>query len=244
MTFTTCVVDNGSLVPGGGNGQGGALYIGGVGDNSIATITGAAFSGNIAGQSGGAIYLSNTDAITIAGTAFTANVATGNTFASGNAEYGGGAIFADATAHAGNTSGVHVSEFLIFQSSFIGNLATQGTGGAILLTNGGFLTYGSAAFNIGDYKIGKIDGIPGGIVASNFSGNIASGSWDTVNNGALDPRAGAGGAIYASGNVTILASSFVGGNTSTKAGGGAIAFNDPGDNLDPHDHFQHDVQQE
>ena len=55
--FSGCVVDNGSVIPGGGNGQGGAIYIAGVGSNSLATISGVAFTGNIAGQSGGAIYL-------------------------------------------------------------------------------------------------------------------------------------------------------------------------------------------
>jgi uncharacterized repeat protein (TIGR01451 family) len=233
--FSGCVVDNGSVIPGGGNGQGGALYIGNVGNNSLVTISGVAFSGNIAGQSGGAIYLSGTDAITISGGAFTGNFATGNTFASGNAEFGGGAIYATNTANGGNLGGpgVNASEFLIFQSSFIGNQATQGTGGAILLTGGGSLTYGSATINVGQYQLGNINGIPGGIVASNFSGNVAMGSWDTVNNGAVDPRAGSGGAIYASGKLSILASSFVGSNASTNASGGAIALYDASDSFAP-----------
>ncbi len=233
--FSGCVVDNGSAIPGGGGGQGGAIYIAGVGSNSIATISGVAFSGNIAGESGGALYLSGTDAITISGGAFTGNFATGSTFASGNAEFGGGAIFANNTANAGNLGGpgLNASEFLIFQSSFIGNQATQGTGGAIVLAGGGSLTYGSATINVGQYQVGNINGIPGGIVASNFSGNVAMGSWDTVNNGAVDPRAGSGGAIYASGNLSIVASSFVGSNTSTNASGGAIALYDAGDSFAP-----------
>jgi uncharacterized repeat protein (TIGR01451 family) len=231
-TFSGCVVDNGSAIPGGGGGQGGAIYIAGVGTDSIATISGVAFTGNIAGESGGALYLSGTNAITISGAAFTGNFATGSTFAGNNAEFGGGAIFANNTAN-GSGSGIHVNEFLIFQSSFIGNQATQGTGGAILLTGGGSLTYGNAAINVGQYQIGNINGIPGGIVASNFSGNVAMGSWDTVNNGAVDPRAGSGGAIYANGNLSIVASSFVGSNASTNASGGAIALYDPSDNLSP-----------
>jgi uncharacterized repeat protein (TIGR01451 family) len=232
--FSGCVVDNGSAIPGGGGGQGGAIYISGVGSNSLATISGVAFSGNIAGESGGALYLSGTDAITISGAAFTGNFATGSTFASNNAEFGGGAIYAFNTANAGNLGGpgLNASEFLIFQSSFIGNQATQGTGGAILLT-GGSLTYGSATFNVGQYQIGNLNGIPGGIVASNFSGNVAMGSWDTVNNGLVDPRAGSGGAIYASGNLSIVASSFVGSNASTNASGGAVALYDAGDSFAP-----------
>jgi predicted outer membrane repeat protein len=235
-SFTGCRVDDGGIVPGSGNGQGGAIYMTNAGGTSRVAISGVTFQANVAGSSGGAIYLTGTDAIAIDTSAFQANIANGNTFDTGNAELGGGAIFASNTAtgsNDGNTPGINASAFLIFQTSFIGNLAPNGTGGAILLSNGGKLTYGTLTLNFGDYQTGVVGSIPGGIIASNFSANIASGSWDTVNNGALDPRAGSGGAVYASGYVSILASSFVGGNTSTSGSGGAIAYRDASDSFTP-----------
>ncbi len=236
-SFTGCIVDDGGLVPGGGAGSGGALYIGGAGGTSRVAISGVTFQGNIAGNNGGAIYLSGTDAIAIDTSAFQANIAAGNTFTSnGNAELGGGAIFASNTANGGNdgsVSGINASAFLIFQTSFVGNLAPVGTGGAILLTGSGRLTYGTLALNFAGYSTGTVGSIPGGVIASNFSANVAGGSWDTVKNGTLDPRAGSGGAIYASGTLSVLASSFVGANASTNANGGAIAYHDAGDGFAP-----------
>ncbi|HZP67412.1 MAG TPA: putative Ig domain-containing protein, partial [Rudaea sp.] len=231
-SFTTCVVDDGGLIPGGGNGQGGALYIGAVGDSTLATISGVTFQANVAGTNGGAIYLAQTDAISISGAAFQANVANGNTNSSGNAEQGGGAIYATGTARQAISGGggFNASDFLIFNSSFIGNIAPNGTGGAILLT-GGDLTYGSASFD-GTVILNKQ--IPGGIVACNFTGNKAKGTWA---GSPVDPRAGSGGAIYASGNLSIVDSSFVGAspanNESTNASGGAIAYYDASNGNSP-----------
>lgn len=235
-SFSACVVDDGGMIPGGGTGQGGAIYMAGAGGATRVAISGVTFQGNVAGTSGGAIYMNGTDAVAIDTSAFQANIAAGNTFDSGNAEQGGGAIYANATANNGNDGsqmGINASAFLIFQASFVGNLAPNGTGGAILLTGGGKLTTGTLSVNIGDYPSGTVGSIPGGIVASNFSGNVASGSWDTQNNGAVDPRAGSGGALFARGDVSILASSFVGANSSTNASGGAIAFSDPTSSFDP-----------
>jgi len=235
-SFTACIVDDGGQVPGGGNGNGGAIYMTNAGGTSRVAISGVTFQANVAGNNGGALYLSNTDAIIIDTSAFQANIAAGNTFDSGNAELGGGAIFATGTAtgsNDGQTPGVYASAFLIFQTSFIANLAPTGTGGAILLTGGGKLSYGTLGLNIDGYKTGTVGSIPGGVIASNFTGNVAGGSWDEVNNGLLDPRAGSGGAIYASGYLSVLASSFVAGNTSTNANGGAIAYRDAGDSFSP-----------
>lgn len=220
-SFTGCITDDGGMIPGGGNGEGGAISIGVVGGTSFASISGVTFQGNIAGQNGGAIYLHGTDAISISASNFAANIANGNTHDSGNAELGGGAIFASNTATGGNdgSGGLNASDFLIFNTSFIGNLAPNGTGGAIVLA-GGNLTYGSASFDGNAILTNKV---PGGIIASNFSANIASGTWNGM---PVDPRAGSGGAIFARGNLAIIDSSFVGANTSTNASGGAIAFYD------------------
>lgn len=235
-SFTTCIVDNNSAIPGGGNGQGGALYISNAGGSSKVAITNTTFQGNIAGESGGAIYFSNTDAIAITTSAFQGNIAGGNTNpaqpAVGNAEVGGGAIFATGTATGSHTGGdgFNLSTFLIFQTSFIGNTAPLGTGGAILLTGGGKLTYGTLSLDFGEYSTGDIRGIPGGVIASNFTGNVAGGTSGDL---PIDARAGSGGAIYASGYLAVLASSFVGANTSTSANGGAIAYHDAGDGFTP-----------
>lgn len=222
-SFTACIADNGSTLPGGGsNGEGGALSIGGVGNNTAVTISGVSFQGNIASANGGAIVLKGTDAISISASAFQGNIANGNTHDSGNAELGGGAIFASNTANGGFSggSGVNASDFLIFNTSFIANLAPNGTGGAILLSGAGSLTYGSLVID----QTTVLDGnLPGGIIASNFSANQAGGTWNGM---PVDPRAGSGGAIYASGKVSILSSSFVGGNASQNANGGAIAYFD------------------
>ncbi len=222
-SFTACITDNGSAIPGGGsNGRGGALSIGAVGNSTAVTISGTTFQGNIASASGGAILLKGTDAISISGAAFQGNIANGNTHDSGNAELGGGAIFASNTANGGFSGGssVNASDFLIFNSSFIANLAPNGTGGAIVLTGAGSLTYGSLVIDQTTVLNGSL---PGGIIASNFSANQAGGTW---NGAPVDPRAGSGGAIYASGKVSILSSSFVGGNASQNANGGAIAYFD------------------
>lgn len=222
-SFSACITDNGGLLPGSGsNGAGGAIAIGAVGNNTAVTISGVVFQGNIASRNGGAIMLTNTDAISISGSAFTANIANGSTFNSVNAEVGGGAIFATNTANGGNSGGggVNASDFLIFNTAFTGNLAPNGTGGAILLTGGGSLTYGSLVVDQTTVLNGNL---PGGIIASNFSANQAGGTW---NGTPVDPRAGSGGAIYASGKVSILSSSFVGGNASQNASGGAIAYFD------------------
>lgn len=233
--FTGCVVDDGGEIPGSGAGNGGAIYMSAAGGTTRVLISGTAFTANIAGNNGGALYLSGTDAVAIDTSTFEANLANGNTFDSGNGVLGGGAIFAQNTAKGGidqNQQGLYPSAFLIFQTNFLSNAAPFGTGGAILL-NGGNLTTGTLGVNIAGYQNGDVSSIPGGIVASNFSLNIASGTWDTQNNGNVDPRAGSGGALFADGNVSILASSFVETNTSTSASGGAIAFYDAGASSDP-----------
>jgi len=233
-SFTACIIDDGTAIPGSGGGKGGAIFMTNAGGTSRISISGVTFQGNIAGNSGGALYLSSTDAVAITNSAFQGNIARGSTFDSGDAERGGGAIYALNTAtgeNDGTQQGINASAFLIFQTAFTANLAPSGTGGAILLS-GGNLRTGTLTINLGDYLIGKA-GIPGGIVASNFSANVAGGSWDMINNAPLDPRAGSGGAVYANGNLEVYASSFVGANSSTNASGGAIAYEDAGARPDP-----------
>ena len=233
-SFTGCIVDNGSgsgAYPfgGGTNGTGGAINIGNVGSAQHVLISGATFQGNVASLKGGAIYMSGTDAITIDTSTFQANLAFGD--ASSNPQNGGGAIYAEQTATGAIPSpppvGFNASDFLLFQDNFAANLAINGNGGAILLYSGN-LTYGAASFTLtqGVSLAGKV---PGGIIASNFSANQAQGAAN-----ASDSRSGSGGAIYAeSAQLAILDSSFVGGNASSNASGGAIAYMDATDSRPP-----------
>lgn len=221
--FTGCIIDDNSGLPGFGAGSGGAIRIGAVGFSTTATLTDVTFQGNVAGTNGGALLLEGTDAIAITNGAFTGNFANGNTHDSGNAEQGGGAIYASGTAAQGHTLPNVPSLFVILNSLFTGNKALTGTGGAILLTNAGQLTYGTLLPGDGS---GFPFTVPGGIMSTNFIDNSAGGTWNGL---PVDNRAGSGGAIYASGVVSILDSSFVnvaGGNSSSNASGGAIAYYD------------------
>jgi uncharacterized repeat protein (TIGR01451 family)/CSLREA domain-containing protein len=208
VNFLNCSEDNGA-----GNGTGGALGISSVDSPNTVTLNTVNFTGNTAGDSGGAIYITGADSVTMNGNIFTGNKANGDS--SNNSEAGGGAIWAGNTA----TKGLPTSFFLIFNNQFISNGAPNGTGGAIVLS-GGNLTYGN------NFQI------PGGIVASNFTGNSAGGPAPT----GIDPRSGSGGAIYARGNLTIEQSSFVstiGANSSNHGSGGAIAYYDPSAAFNP-----------
>jgi len=216
-SFTNNKQDNGS-----GQGQGGAVGVTGVAFPNFATIDSTNFLNNVAADSGGALYLSGVDSLTLSNLIFTTNTANGNS--GNNAQAGGGAIWAQNVGK-GGTGGVGnaTNFFLIFNDQFISNSASNGTGGAIVLS-GGDLSLG--AFDFTQPKI------PGGIVASNFTGNSAKGPAPT----GIDPRSGSGGAIFAAGNLSVLQSSFVstiGANSSAHSNGGAIAFYDAGGSLNP-----------
>jgi predicted outer membrane repeat protein len=230
-TFSGCVTDNGGAIPGMGTGAGygGAINIGNVGSTTQVLISGVAFTSNLASGKGGAIYLGGTDAIAITTSTFQTNFAYGTASAS-NPEFGGGAIFAQATATGGLSGGlgVNASDFLLFQDHFLGNHADSGNGGAILLYSGN-LTYGNASLSLGSPGTSLAGQVPGGIVASSFEANVAGGAAD-----AADSRPGSGGAIYAeAAQLEILDSSFVAGNASSNASGGAIAYMDATNNNPP-----------
>lgn len=217
--FTNCVIDNGASA-----GNGGALYVRGVGFSTNAAITNTTFQANIAGTSGGAIYLSTTDAMSIVNATFTLNIANGNTFSTGNAELGGGAIYAVNTAGGGHSLPDVPSHFLILSSVFTTNTAPTGTGGAILL-GGGNLSAETPllppwvippAGPVADVASIKA---PGGIYNSQFFGNSASGTW---NGTPIDTRAGAGGAIFSHGELEMFDSSLIG-NSSVSGSGGGLA---------------------
>jgi predicted outer membrane repeat protein len=217
-SFTNCTQDNGS-----GGGQGGAVGVSGVAFPNFVTIDSSNFLNNTAADSGGALYLSSIDSITISNDIFTKNTANGNS--GNNAEAGGGAIFATGVGKGGNGGvGLATNFFLIFNTQFINNSASNGTGGALVHTGSGDLSLGAFDFTK--------PSIPGGIVASNFTGNSANGPAPT----GIDPRSGSGGAIYAAANLSVLQSSFVKvltNNSSAHSSGGAIAFYDAGGSLDP-----------
>jgi predicted outer membrane repeat protein len=227
--FTGCVMDNGTPFDpthphgGGTGGLGAAISIGSVGTKKHVVISGVAFTGNIASLNGGAIYMSGTDAVAIDTSTFEGNFAFGDS--SQNPDVGGGAIYAQSTAMGNVTAdpvaGIFASDFLLIQDNFAGNFAFQGNGGAVLLTNGN-LTYGSAALSLGLPGTTLVGQVLGGVVASNFSANQALGVASPT-----DSRMGSGGAIYAEASqLAILDSSFVGGNSSVNASGGAVAYMD------------------
>ncbi len=223
--FTNCQIDDSRQTSGAHDASGGAIAIGNVVSGTLAQIYNTAFTNNTAKTNGGAIQLTSTDSIVIVNGAFTNNTANGDTFNSGNAEVGGGAIYAANTENSGQVT----SSFLIINSLFTLNSAPKGTGGAILVS-GGNLTYGtSLAAAPGAIGIGNGSAmtppyptnIPGGVFSTNFLSNSAGGSW---NGAPADTRAGAGGAIFASGNLAVLDSSFISNSSSNGSGGGIALY--------------------
>lgn len=220
LTVGSSFFTSNSSSDGGTAGQGGAIAVNGVSFPNVVTIDSTTFGLNSAGENGGALYISTVDSITISNDIFTGNTAGGDS--SNNAQDGGGAIWATGAGKGGDLG--LADFFLIFNTQFIKNSATNGTGGAIVLDSGD-LSFGNY-----DFTNPKI---PGGIVASNFTGNTANGAAPSGN----DQRSGSGGAIFAAGNLSVLQSSFVsqlfGANSSAHGSGGAIAFNDAGGDLNP-----------
>lgn len=224
--FTNCRIDDSQQTSGAHDAAGGAIAIGSVGSGTLAQIYNTAFTTNTAKTNGGAIALDGTDSIIMVNLAFTGNKANGNTFDSGNAERGGGAIYASNTEQGNQLT----STFLIINSVFTGNSAPDGTGGAILLS-GGNLTYG-ASLAQAPGAIGVPNGapattppyptnVPGGIFSTNFLSNSAGGKWNGM---PVDTRAGAGGAIFARGNLAILDASFISNSSSNGSGGGIAQY--------------------
>lgn len=221
--FTSCQIDDSNQTSGAHDASGGAISMGTVGFGTVAQIYNTAFTTNSAKTNGGAIEFSSTDTALLVNTTFTGNTANGNTNSSGNAEQGGGAIYASQTENSGQVT----SSFLVINSFFTLNSAPNGTGGAILVSQGN-LTYGASllaapgAIGIGNGSPATPPyptNIPGGIFSTNFFSNSAGGTW---NGTPVDTRAGAGGAIYASGNLAILDSSVLS-NSSTNGSGGGVA---------------------
>lgn len=221
-TFGNCAIDTN----GPNKGYGGALHIGNVSTPANAALTNVVFTSNTAGESGGAIYLTGTDALSIVNGAFTNNTANGDTFNAGSAEIGGGAIFGSNTANGGHSLPDIPSHFLILGTVFTANSAPKGTGGAILIGSGGNLNLGQALPpppwilppGPGPVAPGLNISIPGGVFNSQFFNNSAGGTW---NGSPVDTRAGAGGAIFVHGNLDMLDSSLVN-NTGSNGGGVAL----------------------
>jgi len=221
-TFGNCAIDT----KGPTKGYGGALHIGIVGFSTNAALTNVVFTSNTAGESGGAIYLTSTDALSLVNSAFTNNTANGDTFVAGNAEIGGGAIFGSTTATGGHTLPDVPSHFLILGTIFTANSAPKGTGGAILISSGNLnLAQALPAPpwilppGPGPVPPGTNISIPGGVFDSQFFNNSAGGTW---NGSPIDTRAGAGGAIFVHGMLDMLDSSLI--NNSGSSGGGVALY--------------------
>ena len=151
-TVTNCTFSgNSANGPGGGgiSNQGGSL-----------TVTGSTFTGNSASSSGGAIgysagdpfgRLPSTGTLTVTGSTFSNNTA--------NSTAGGGGGLDLYNFNGGN------SAYSVSSSSFSGNAAANGSGGAILVESGPLtLTTSSLANNSA--------GTSGGAIASNQSASI------------------------------------------------------------------------
>lgn len=136
-TITNCIFSGNSATGAGTFGGGGISYLGG-----NLNINGSTFSGNSTSASGGGIGYSAGDP---AGSPFSTGVltVTGSTFNSNtaaSASAGGGA--ADLFDFNLSTSSYNFSS-----SSFSGNSATSGSGGAIVVESGGPLTINTCSFS-------------------------------------------------------------------------------------------------
>lgn len=186
--------------------RGGAIFFSGGASHTL-LISATNFSGNRAGQRGGAIAAPSTANIFIYDSVFSGNIAEGS-----QATHGGGAIYVD--------NGYDDNELRIERTTFSGNLTSQGSGGAIFLN----------------------DDIPAHIRDSSFNGNISGGPLLLSrggaifsNNGKLDIRratfngnvaalGGKGGAIHqeGSGAVTAVANTTFFANAAPNGQGGAL----------------------
>lgn len=157
------------------NGQGGAIYIDGVGGaNGSAVITASRFDGNTTYNSGGAIYVNmyeNSNQFRVDATTFSNNAVVGGTGALGGAISGG--TSSRGTSTTGNAS------ITISNSTFAGNsarrtMANKNCGGVTKMTedgSGGALAFAQRA------RIA--------ITNSTFSQNQARGICTNANGGAL-----------------------------------------------------------
>ncbi len=179
--------------------DGGALHFS---PDVAVVITNTTFSGNTANRDGGAVYISGTGAlatVTLTTLTFAGNTALGD----GTSEVrGGGAIFNGG----GDTS---TSLILVEASTFSGNTAPNGRGGALINAP-------TAALSWPDVVNTPADLHQGGLYNCLFFQNSASGA------GGVGNVNGLGGAIYNAGILTVLGSTFDQ-NRSFTSSGGAIA---------------------
>jgi DNA-binding beta-propeller fold protein YncE len=181
-----------------GDGLGGAVFMQGSDELNIANTT---FSGNTADNAGGALYIQQNEegTTTLGDVTFTSNSVESNTN-----DLAGGAIF--------NYSGV----LLISRSMFNTNLATLGSGGAIVNNIIGTAVITDTVFN-GNIASGGPPLPTGGAIA-----NLGDLSIDRSTFIANEAHSGRGGAL-ANGDsaVALIVNSTFNGN-SASTGGGAI----------------------
>ncbi len=180
LTLTNCVISGNSATGGGTLGGGGVSHAGG-----SLTITGCSFVGNSTSGSGGGLGYSAGDpfgrtpslgTLTISGSSFTSNTA--NSIAAG----GAAADLFDFNQG--------VSTYTIDSSTFSGNIATNGSGGAIIVESGGPLTVTTSSFvnNHAAISGGAING--GGTVASVRYSRLVGNSVTVPTNGLTLFRSG------------------------------------------------------
>jgi CSLREA domain-containing protein len=157
--------------------RGGAILFTGGAAHTL-LISATNFSGNQAGQRGGALAAPSTANILIYDSVFSGNIAEGS-----QNTHGGGAIFID--------NGYDDNEVVIERTAFSGNLTLFGSGGAIYLN----------------------DDVPTAIRDSSFNGNASGGA----------AYQGRGGAIFSqNGKLDVRRVTFNGNLTAANGQGGAI----------------------
>ncbi|MAZ26149.1 MAG: nuclease [Cytophagaceae bacterium] len=217
ITLTDVALENN--MTGAAPGNGGALHITGPG---MATITGGTVNDNTAANEGGGLW-NGSGTMTINGTMFTGNVASGATIADPLEIKGGGAIF----ANDGGTLIVNAG------TSFMGNYAdgAGGSGGGILMATTSALQINGTIENPVIFELNAANRAGGAIedwsldtaistlTNVDFSGNSAGVSMDGFTATAAP---GNGGAIHISGAGSMMITGGTAMNNMAAAEGGAF----------------------
>lgn len=223
-TFDSNIAFNPAPVGGGNPGLGGALLLI---DGSTTTISASSFSGNTAGQSGGAIYIDQDATVSILGGTIVDNVAQsnfggailneGNTRIEGvviarNTAVGFGGGISSASSPSGERS--RVATLYIRASEIVENRG--GDAGGLGNFNGATLTIDDSLIALNETTKTSL-AFGGGLLMDSGQGRITNTTFS-------GNRAGAGGAVSNNGSGAsslVLAHATIFGNTATAPGGGS-----------------------
>jgi CSLREA domain-containing protein len=186
--------------------RGGAILFTGGASHTL-LISATNFSGNLAGQRGGAIAAPSTSTILIYDSVFSGNIAEGS-----QNSHGGGAIYID--------NGYNDNEVVIERVAFSGNLAFFGSGGAIHLNDDVPTRISDSSFNANASGGTSYSGRGGAIFSQNGQMDMRRLTF----NGNLTANDGQGGAIHQAGTgaVTAVTNSSFFANVAPAGQGGAL----------------------